>query len=239
MKIEGVVFDLDGVLTDTASLHLAAWRDLFEPVLVERGQPPLSVADYRRLIDGRSRTEGIVALLADRGIELPPGTESDGPGADTVHGLAARKDRLYLKRLDREGPRPYPGSVEFVSALRTAGARTAVASASHHARHALEAAGLTGRFDAVVDGVEADRLGLPGKPDPALFLEATRRLGVPPGRAAVIEDAEAGVEAGRRGGFALVVGVARSESNRESLRGHGAGVVVGDLAELDAAALLG
>ena len=239
MRIDAVVFDLDGVLTDTASLHLAAWRDLFAPVLAEHGQPPLSDADYRRLIDGRSRMAGVASLLADRGIELPRSAGADPPGANTVEGLAARKDGLYLERLEREGPRPYRGSVELVGALRAAGARTAVASASHHARHALAAAGLTAEFDAIVDGVEADRLGLSGKPDPALFVEAARRLGVSPARAAVIEDAEAGVEAGRRGGFALVVGVARREGDRESLRARGAGIVVGDLAELDATALLG
>lgn len=237
--LEAVVFDLDGVLTDTASLHLAAWQDLFDPVLAARGQQPLSLDDYRRLIDGRGRTEGVAALLANRGIELPEGAEGDAPGAQTIRGLAAAKDGLYLERLDREGPRPYRGSVRFVNAVRALGARTAVASASHHARHALGAAGLTDRFDAVVDGVEADRLGLPGKPDPALFLEAAHRLDVAPARAAVIEDAEAGVEAGRQGGFAVVVGVARNEGQRESLRAHGAGIVVGDLAELDAAALLG
>ena len=237
--LEAVVFDLDGVLTDTASLHLAAWRDLFDPVLARHGQTPLSLSDYRRLIDGRSRTEGVDALLADRGIELPPGAESDPPGTETVRGLAAAKDGLYLERLEREGPRPYPGSLEFVSALRAGGARTAVASASHHARQALIAAGLAELFDAVVDGVEADRLGLPGKPDPALFLEAARLLDVAPARAAVIEDAEAGVEAGRRGGFGLVVGVARNVGEHRSLRAHGAGLVVDDLDELDAAALLG
>ena len=239
MTLEGVVFDLDGVLTDTASLHLAAWRDLFAPLLAAHGQKPLSSDDYRRLIDGRSRTEGVAALLADRRIELPPGAEGDAPGVHTVQGLAAAKDGLYLERLEREGPRPYPGSREFVRAVRAEGARTAVASASHHARHALAAADLAELFDAVVDGVEADRLGLPGKPDPALFLEAAARLAVEPARAAVIEDAEAGVEAGRRGGFALVVGVARADGARDALRSHGAALVVGDLAELDAADLLG
>ena len=238
MMLEAVVFDLDGVLTDTASLHLAAWRDLFAPVLAAHGQKPLSAADYRRLIDGRSRTEGAAALLADRGIELPPGAENDAPGAHTVQGLAAAKDGLYLERLEREGPRPYSGSVRFVSAVRAEGARTAVASASHHARHALAAAGLAELFDAVVDGIEADRLELPGKPDPALFLEAVARLSVPPCRAAVVEDAVAGVEAGRRAGFGLVIGVARSDGARAPLREQGATLVVADLGELDAATLL-
>ena len=238
MTLDAVVFDLDGVLTDTASLHVAAWRDLFAPLLARHGQRPLSAGDYRRLIDGRSRTEGVVALLADRGVELPPGCEGDLPGAQTVHGLAAAKDALYLERLEREGPRPYPGSVRFVRAARAEGARTAVASASHHARHALAAAGLGELFDAIVDGIEADRLELPGKPDPALFLEAVARLSVPPSRAAVVEDAEAGVEAGRRAGFALVIGVARDDNARTPLREHGATLVVADLGELDAAALL-
>lgn len=238
MTLDAVVFDLDGVLTDTASLHMAAWRDLFAPLLASHGQRPLSAGDYRRLIDGRNRTEGVTAFLADRHLELPPGAEGAPPGAHTVQGLAAAKDALYAAHLEREGPRPYPGSVRFVRAVRAEGARTAVASASHHARHALAAAGLVELFDAVVDGIEADRLELPGKPDPALFLEAAGRLSVPPSRAAVVEDAEAGVEAGRRAGFALVIGVARDDGARGSLSEQGATLVVADLGELDAAALL-
>lgn len=236
MSVDGVVFDLDGVLTDTAALHFAAWRELFDSVL--DAAAPLTLDDYRRYVDGRGRTEGAAAVLAARHVTLPEGKPTDPPTARTIHGLAAHKDELYLERLQRDGPRPFPSSVALLRALRTAGVSIAVASASHHCRQVLDAAGLAGLVDAVVDGVDADRLQLPGKPDPALFLEAARRLGLPPARAAVIEDAEAGVEAGRRGGFGLVVGVARTSDGR-ALRDRGADLVVSDLGELPAGLLTG
>lgn len=229
MSVRGVVFDLDGVLTDTAALHFAAWRELFDGVL--DNVAPFTLDDYRRYVDGRGRTDGVAGVLAARHVSLPEGEPADPPSARTVHGLAARKDELYVARLQRDGPRPFPSSVTLLRALRAAAVPVAVASASHHCRQVLDAAGLAGLVDAVVDGVDADRLHLPGKPDPALFLEAARRLGVPPAQAAVIEDAEAGVEAGRRGGFGLVVGVARQGDGR-ALRDRGADLVVGDLGEL-------
>lgn len=234
--MRGVVFDLDGVLTDTAALHFAAWHELFDGVL--GAADPFTLDDYRRYVDGRGRTEGAAAVLAARHVAFPEGEPTDPPSARTVHGLAARKDELYLGRLQRDGPRPFPSSVALLRTLNAAGVPVAVASASHHCRQVLEAAGLAGLVDAVVDGIDADRLRLPGKPDPALFLEAARRLGVPPARAAVIEDAEAGVEAGRRGGFGLVVGVARTSDGR-ALRDRGADLVVSDLGELPAELLTG
>jgi beta-phosphoglucomutase family hydrolase len=236
MSVRGVVFDLDGVLTDTAALHFAAWRELFDGVLGNAA--PLTLDEYRRYVDGRGRTEGVAALLAARHVTLPQREPGDPPSIRTVHGLAARKDELYVARLARDGPRPFPSSVTLLRTLRAAAVPVAVASASHHCRQVLDAAGLAGLIDAIVDGVDADRLHLPGKPDPALFLEAARRLGVPPAQAAVIEDAEAGVEAGRRGGFGLVVGVARQGDER-ALRDRGADLVVGDLGELPVELLTG
>ena len=229
MSVRAVIFDLDGVLTDTAALHFAAWRELFDGVLDTIF--PFTLDDYRRYVDGRGRTDGVAGVLAARHVTLSPGEPSDPPSARTVHGLAARKDELYIARLERDGPRPFPSSVTLLRALRASAMPVAVASASHHCRQVLDAAGLAGLVDAVVDGIDADRLHLPGKPDPALFLEAARQLGVPPAQAAVVEDAEAGVEAGRRGGFGLVVGVAR-EGDGCALRDRGADLVVGDLGEL-------
>lgn len=236
MSVSGVVFDLDGVLTATAALHFAAWRELFEGVLGNAA--PLTLDEYRRYVDGRRRTEGVAALLVARQVTLPRGEPGDPPGARTVQGLAARKDDLYVARLERDGPRPFPSSVTLLRALRSASVPVAVASASHHCRQVLEAAGLSGLVDVVVDGVDADRLHLPGKPDPALFLEAARQLGVPPAEAAVVEDAEAGVEAGRRGGFGLVIGVARQGDER-ALHDRGADLVVSDLGELPVELLTG
>lgn len=236
MTVRGVVFDLDGVLTDTAALHFAAWRELFNGVLGSAA--PLTLDEYRRYVDGRGRTEGVAALLAARHVPLPQGEPGDPPSTRTVHGLAARKDELYVARLARDGPRPFPSSVTLLRTLSAAAVPVAVASASHHCRQVLDTAGLAGLVDAIVDGGDADRLHLPGKPDPALFLEAARRLGVPPAQAAVIEDAEAGVEAGRRGSFGLVVGVARQGDER-ALRDRGADLVVGDLGELPVELLTG
>ena len=236
MSVRGVVFDLDGVLTDTAALHFAAWHELFDGVLDSIS--PFTLDDYRRYVDGRGRTDGVAGVLAARHVTLSQGEPADPPSAHTVHGLAARKDELYIARLERDGPHPFASSVTLLRALRAAAVPVAVASASHHCRHVLDAAGLAGLVDAVVDGVDADRLHLPGKPDSAVFLEAARRLGVPPAQAAVVEDAEAGVEAGRRGGFGLVVGIARQGDGR-ALRDRGADLVVGDLGELPVELLTG
>jgi beta-phosphoglucomutase family hydrolase len=241
--IDAVVFDTDGVLTDTASVHAAAWKQLFDGYLRERserlGEPfrPFEPADYLRYVDGRPRFDGVAAFLASRGIQLPWGELDDPPDRETVCGLGNRKNREFLARLRSDGVRPFPSSVALVEALRSAGARTAVVSSSRNMRAVLEAAGIGGLFDAAVDGVDSARLGLAGKPDPALFLEAAGRLGVEPARAAVVEDALAGVEAGRRGGFGLVVGVDRGDQAAD-LAASGADVVVGDLGELAAETVL-
>ena len=236
-RLEAVVFDTDGVLTDTASAHGAAWKRLFDEYLKLRatrlGEPfqPFTEADYLRHVDGRARYDGVAGFLASRGIELPWGDPADPPDRETVCGLGNAKDRYFVTHLRDHGAKAFPTSVAFVRRLRESGLRTAVVSASRNMVAVLESAGLRDLFDAEVDGVEAERLGLAGKPDPALFLEAARRLGVAPARAAVVEDALAGVEAGRRGRFAVVVGVDRG-GQAAALAERGADVVVADLGEL-------
>jgi beta-phosphoglucomutase family hydrolase len=236
-RLEAVVFDTDGVLTDTASVHAAAWRRLFEAYLMRRASQrhepfrAFTEADYLRHVDGRSRYDGVAGFLASRGITLPWGDPSDSPDRETVCGLGNAKDRFFGAHLRDHGAQVFPTSVAFVRRLRADGLRTAAVSASRNMVAVLEAAGLRELFDIEIDGVEADRLGLAGKPDPALFLEAARRLGVAPARAAVVEDALAGVEAGRRGRFGLVVGVDRG-GQAAALAERGADVVVADLAEL-------
>ncbi len=193
--VRAVVCDTDGVVTDSARLHAAAWKGAFDAYLAGlpgTPQPPFDpVGDYLRHVDGRSRLDGAAAFLAARGLD------ADG---SAVAAVAADKEERFTRRLREGGVDAYPGTVRLLRALRDAGVPLAAASASRHARELLERAGVRDCFDALVDGSEAARLGLPGKPDPALFLEAARRLGVPPGRCAVVEDALAGVEAGRRGG---------------------------------------
>jgi HAD superfamily hydrolase (TIGR01509 family) len=236
-RLEAVVFDTDGVLTDTAGVHAAAWKRLFDGYLQGRaarlGEPfrPFEEADYLRWVDGRPRYDGVAGFLASRGITLPWGDPADPPDRETVCGLGNAKDRSFLAHLRDHGARPFPTSVVFVRRLRERGLRTAAVSASRNMVAVLASAGLGGLFDVEVDGVEAARLGLAGKPDPALFLEAARRLGVAPARAAVVEDALAGVEAGRRGRFGVVVGVDRG-GQAAALAEGGADLVVADLGQL-------
>ncbi|GAA1107038.1 HAD family hydrolase [Nocardiopsis metallicus] len=239
-EIEAVAFDMDGVVTDTASVHAAAWQRTFDTLLstLEPGpntRPFDPVGDYLTHLDGRSRTDGVRAFLAARRINLPETSEGHS-GTPSVASLARDKDRFFLEQVAAHGVRAFPSTLDLVRALRAAGAGVAVVTASRNCSVVLEAAGAADLFDARVDGVEAARLGLPGKPDPALFLEAARRLGRPASRTAVVEDALSGVTAGARGGFGLVVGVDRSASNaagrREQLYRYGADVVVTDLAEL-------
>ncbi|MGW0758223.1 HAD family hydrolase [Streptomyces sp. NPDC002814] len=230
--VRAVVFDTDGVITDSARVHVAAWRTAFDTHL--RQHPPQDPEqrrpfdprdDYLRHVDGKSRLDGAAAFLASRGLDTSEGT---------VRAVAADKERLFTERLRAHGVDAYPGTVRLVRALRASGVPVAAASASRHAGELLTRAGVRDLFDALVDGGEAARLGLGGKPEPDLFLEAARRLGVPAGHAAVVEDALAGVEAGRRGAFALVVGVDRAagaDTDARLLR-HGADIVVRDLAEL-------
>lgn len=232
--VDAVVFDTDGVITRTAEVHAAAWARLFDDVLVELrgpGEPSFSTEDYLAHVDGRPRYDGVAGFLASRGIELPWGSPSDPPGAPTVCGLGNRKNAYFRDRLEADGVEAYPTTLVLLDALRAAGVGVAAVSASRNQLAVLEAAGVAGRFDARVDGVMSAELDLPGKPEPDLFLEAARRLGAPPDRTAVVEDARSGVEAGRRGGFHPVVGVDRSGRPAE-LAAAGADVVVGDLGQV-------
>ena len=237
-RIAACLFDLDGVLTQTAEVHAAAWKETFDAFLRERAEEtgeafePFEIAtDYARHVDGRLRLDGVRGFLASREIELPEGGEDDPPEANTVHGLGTRKNTRVQELIEERGVDTYPGSVRFVEVVREAGLRTAVVSASKNCEAVLEAAGLTDLFEVRVDGVVAAERGLPGKPAPDTFLAAARDLGVEPDRCAMFEDAVAGVEAGRAGAFGLVVGVDRV-GQAEALREAGADVVVGDLEEL-------
>lgn len=236
--LEAVIFDLDGVVTRTAELHADAWKRLFDEYLASRAaganepyRPFDLESDYRRFVDGKPRYDGVASFLGSRGIELPFGSPADPPSRETVCGLGNRKNRYFRAALADRGGEPYPTTLELIITLRRRGVRTAIVSSSRNCEAVLEAAGIQALFDAKVDGVDAAELDLPGKPDPAVFLEAARRLGVDPAQAAVIEDAVPGVEAGRRGGFALVVGVDRVH-RPGALDAAGADVVVSDLAEL-------
>ncbi|GHG51353.1 beta-phosphoglucomutase [Sinomonas cellulolyticus] len=234
-----VIFDLDGVVTDTAAVHESAWRELFDAALQDPRLPreadtqPFAHADYLEHVDGRPREEGVAEFLRSRGIHLPRGEDADSPERWTVRGLAARKDALFLRHLAADGVHVFPESVDLVMRLRAGGIPVAVVTASRNAHRVLEAAGLSDSFDLVLDGVEAARLGLPGKPEPAVFLEAARRIGVDPSRAVVVEDAEAGVLAAHRGKFGLVVGIDRTGTRRAQLEEAGATLVLHDLGELD------
>ncbi|MGZ9039089.1 MAG: HAD family hydrolase, partial [Burkholderiales bacterium] len=210
---DAALFDLDGVLTNTASVHAAAWKALFDDFLRRRGEAtgakfiPFDIeTDYRRYVDGKPRLDGVKSFLAAREIDLPCGTPDDAPDAATVHGLAKRKDENFTARLHAHGVERYPRAVALVEALRAQDVKTAVVSSSRNCAMVLEAAGIAHLFDARVDGIDLEQFGFAGKPAPDMFLEAARRLRVEPGRAAVLEDAIAGVEAGRAGGFALVIG---------------------------------
>jgi beta-phosphoglucomutase family hydrolase len=238
---DAVLFDLDGVLTRTARVHAAAWKELFDAFLrrrsAETGEPfvPFDIeADYRRHVDGKPRLQGVEAFLASRGIELPEGTPDDAPDALTVHALGRLKDEHFLRRLVRDGVEVYEDSVALVRSLRVQEIKTAVVSSSEHAAAVLEAAGIAQLFDARVDGMDLARLALAGKPAPDTFLEGAQRLGASPARAAVVEDAVAGVQAGRAGGFGSVIGVDRGGQSL-GLRAAGADVVVTSLAQVQVA----
>lgn len=229
------LFDLDGVLTQTAKVHQAAWKELFDDFLRRRSEEtgeafrPFTASDYARFVDGRLRLDGVRAFLASRGIALPEA--DDGRGGDTVAGLGERKNQVVRELIRRGGVEVYEGSRRFLVAVREAGYRRAVVSASRNCAAVLAAAGLDHLVEVRVDGETAARDGLAGKPAPDMFLAAAAALDVPPAEAVVFEDAVAGVEAGRAGGFGWVVGVDRAGHAAE-LRRRGADVVVGDLAEL-------
>jgi beta-phosphoglucomutase family hydrolase len=237
-RFEALIFDLDGVITQTASLHARAWKRMFDEFLgrqtaqVHGTFTPFDLeADYRRYVDGKPRIAGATSFLAARGIDVPTGAPGDHAEQGTAHGLAGLKDRYFAELLASEGVRAFEPAVALLQEARGHGLRLAVASSSHHCADILRAGGLTDFFDARVDGIDIDRLGLKGKPAPDMFLEAARRLGVAPPRAAVFEDATAGVAAGRAGGFGLVVGVGSGAQAAALLR-DGANEVVSDLGKV-------
>lgn len=237
-RFDAVLFDLDGVITDTAAVHARAWKTMFDTYLRQRAETggttfePFTIdGDYRTYVDGKQRYDGVRSFLQSRGIDLPDGTIADPPDAETVCGLGNRKNELVNRLLDDEGVVVYEGSVQLLRQLRDAGVRLGVVSSSRNCVTVLTAAGLLNMFEARVDGVVAAERGLPGKPAPDTFLSAARDLGATPERSVVVEDAISGVQAGRAGGFGLVVGVDR-DGDPEALRNHGADVVVADLGEL-------
>jgi beta-phosphoglucomutase family hydrolase len=237
-QYDAVLLDLDGVLTDTANLHAAAWKQMFDEYLqrraVVRGEPfrPFEIAtDYRLYVDGKPRFDGVRDFLTSRGIRLPEGTPDDPPQAETVGGLGNRKNALVNDAIDTVGVEPYPGSVTLIRQLRRQGFKLAVVTSSQNCDAVLKAAKLDAFFEVRVDGNSIRAQHLAGKPAPDTFLMAAKRLGVVPTRAVVVEDAIAGVQAGRQGNFGLVIGVARKGS-AEELRRHGAHLVVNDLGEL-------
>jgi len=237
-RIRACLFDLDGVLTQTAMVHAEAWKAMFDAYLRGRAArtdepfiPFDAVDDYDRFVDGKPRLDGVRTFLASRAIELPAGGPGDPPGAETITALGERKNRMVLRLIRERGVAPYEGSVRFVRAARAAGLRTAVVSSSTNCREVLRAAGIEDLFEERIDGLVAERQHLRGKPAPDTFLAGARALEIPPARAAVFEDALAGVAAGRAGDFGWVVGVDRV-GQAEALRAHGADLVVRDLADL-------
>ena len=237
-RISACLFDMDGVLTRTAEVHAAAWKQMFDEFLsrwaAEHGAqfvPFDAVADYDNYVDGRPRLDGTREFLRSRSIELPEGSPVDSPGTETVYGLSNLKNQLVLALIEERGVSVYPGSLRFLKEVRRRSLKTAVVSSSANTAEVLRAAGIEEMFDVRIDGIVADHERLQGKPAPDTYLSAASRLGVDPRDAAVFEDALAGVEAGRAGKFGLVVGVDRV-GQADALAAHGADVVVTDLAEL-------
>jgi len=225
---------MDGVLTQTAKVHAAAWKTMFDEFLRRKTKDSVpfdQAADYEEFVDGKPRADGVRSFLESRGISLPDGTVDDPAEAETVHGLGNRKDGLFMGLIRAQGAQSYEGSVRYVKTVRGAGLLRAVVSSSANCREILRAADIDDLFDEVVDGVIAAREHLSGKPAPDTFLAAARALGVEAGQASVFEDALAGVAAGKAGGFGYVIGVDRV-GQADALRQHGADIVVSDLAEL-------
>ena len=235
---DAVLFDLDGVVTDTAKVHAACWKQAFDEFLKRRAaknkeafQPFDAKSDYQDYVDGKPRYDGVRSFLESRSIELPPGDPQDPPDRETVCGLGNRKDELFSQALESTGVEVFPGTVAWLRQLRQAGMKTAIVSSSKHCQPVIKAVGVADLFDARVDGNVTADLNLKGKPAPDTYLKAAEMLGVPPRRAVVVEDALAGVESGRNGGFGLVIGVDR-KGDAQALRDHGADLVVRDLQEL-------
>jgi trehalose 6-phosphate phosphatase len=237
-RLDAIVFDMDGVVTETAMIHARSWKRVFDDFLRTRsevaGEPfrPFELTDYLQFVDGKPRYDGAASFLASRDIFLPQGNPTDPPGYDSISSIGNLKDHEFQRQVAKDGIRPYASTLEFIRNVRARGLKTALITSSRHGRAVLKLAGITDLFDAIVDGVDADRHRLAGKPDPGIYLAAASLLSVPPGRTAVVEDALAGVEAGRNGHFALVVGVDRGAGEAELLE-HGADLVVSDMSEFD------
>ncbi|MEU6570576.1 beta-phosphoglucomutase family hydrolase [Streptomyces parvulus] len=232
--IQACLFDLDGVVTRTAVVHAAAWKETFDAFLRERDGAdfrPFTDSDYDEYVDGRPRADGVRSFLSSRGIDLPEGGPDDPPDATTVNGVGNRKNELVLRKIRTDGVEPYEGTLRYIDAVRAAGLATAIVSSSANTLDVLRSIDAEGLFDVRIDGVVARERKLPGKPHPDTFLAAARDLGVDPSRAAVFEDALAGMDAGRSGHFGYVVGVDRV-GQTDALYAHGADRVVKDLAEL-------
>ncbi|MET7615054.1 HAD family hydrolase [Streptomyces seoulensis] len=233
--IQACLFDLDGVVTKTAVVHAAAWKETFDAFLRDHEGPDArpfdKVADYDEYVDGRPRADGVRSFLKSRGIELPEGAPDDPPDAGTVQGLGNRKNELLLEKIRTDGVEPYEGTLRYLAAVRAAGLATAIVSSSANCQDVLRSIDAEDLFDVRIDGVVAAERHLPGKPKPDTFLAAAKDLGVPPERAAVFEDALAGMDAGRAGDFGYVVGLDRT-GQADALYAHGAHIVVKDLAEL-------
>ncbi len=236
--VAACLFDMDGVVTQTAVVHAAAWKEMFDEFLRARAAstgtqfvPFDPHAEYDTYVDGKPRLDGTRSFLESRGIDLPEGTPDDPPGTPTLSGLSSRKNNLVLEKIAAGGVQVYPGSITYIRSVKDKGISTAIVSASANTAQILDSAGIEGLFDVRIDGVIAKQRGLRGKPAPDTFLAAAEALRVPATRAVVFEDAQAGVAAGRAGGFALVVGVDRV-GQAQALLEHGADIVVKDLAEL-------
>jgi HAD superfamily hydrolase (TIGR01509 family) len=232
LSMRGVLFDLDGVLTPTADVHMSAWSRLFTPFLEDQGvSPSYSDADYFRYIDGKPRYDGVRSLLASRGIVLPDGEPTDAPELDTVCGLGNRKNEAFKETLAEDGVTPYPGSLAFLDFVVASGLAVAVVTSSRNGEMTLRAAGIRGRFEIVVDGLLSAERGLAGKPAPDTYELGARLLGLDAAECVVVEDAHSGVQAGRAGDFGLVLGVDRGVG-AQTLLDAGADAVVSDLREL-------
>ena len=235
-QYDALLFDLDGVVTQSMKLHAQAWKLLFDNYLRERSHGEAFVpfdldVDYRTYVDGKPRYEGVRSFLESRGISLPEGEPADDPSRETMCGLGNKKNEYFQSQLRRQKVDVYASSVVLIRKARAMGLRTAVVSSSRNCKQIVDSVGISDLFDTRVDGLEVENLQLKGKPAPDMFLEAARRLEVEPRRAVVIEDAISGVQAGQRGGFGLVIGVDRT-GHPDDLRQHGAHIVVGDLGEL-------
>jgi len=237
-KYLAAIFDMDGVITQSARVHAAAWKRMFDEYLKQRGdregkehKPFDDEKDYYRYVDGKPRYEGAESFLESRGISIPYGSPQDAVDRETICGLGNKKNQYFLEHLKENGVKSYPSTRVFVQKMKARKKRVAVISSSRNAQAVLEASGDLDLFHVVVDGMEASKRRLKGKPEPDIFLEAARRLEVSPENCIIIEDALSGVEAGRAGGFALVIGIDRSGQNNE-LKSRGADIVVNDLSEI-------